>query len=167
MKKLILTTILTLAVSYTVYADDKDRVIDSLTTVIEDLRTKIEYLRTKIKDLRTENMNLMGEIYSLKSNNEGLPFGTKKFSSPIPFENSKTARFKVFQALNGYALARAKDGWESYYGPIVVLVGTYYDDLIVKIKNPMIVGRYTYTTKENRERTVPVIQPLEEITNKK
>ena len=159
MKKLILTTILLLAVSYTVYADDKDRVIDSLTTVIEDLRTKI-------KDLRTENMNLMGEICSLLSNNEGLPDGTKKFSSPIPFENSKTARFKVFQAFNGCALAQTGYGW-SYSDPIVVLVGTYYDDQIVKIKNPMIVGRYTYTTKENRERTVPVIQPLEEITNKK
>ena len=159
MKKLILTTILLLAVSYTVYADDKDRVIDSLTTVIEDLRTKI-------KDLRTENMNLMGEICSLLSNNEGLPDGTKKFSSPIPFENSKTARFKVFQAFNGCALAQTGDEW-SYSDPIVVLVGTYYDDQIVKIKNPMIVGRYTYTSKDKNEHTVPVIQPLEKITNKK
>lgn len=160
MKKLILTTILLLAVSYTVYADDKDREIDSLKTVIEDLRTKI-------KDLRTENMNLMGEICSLLSNNEGLPDGTKKFSSPISFENREKARFEVFQAFDSYALARTYSGLGYYSGPIVVLVGTYYDDLIVTIKKPMIVGRYAYTTKENRERTVPVIQSLEEITNKK
>lgn len=153
----IFITLLLLAVSFTAYADDKDRVIDSLKTVIVNLEAENDSLTTELFRCRLE-------IYSLKSNAEGLPYGTKKLSTPIPFENSRNARFEVFQALDGYALARAGEkksyGW-SFYGAIVVLVGNYYDRQIVDIKKPMIVGRYTYTTEKRGKITAPVIQPHE------
>lgn len=139
------------------HADDKDYVIDSLKTVIENLEYENDSLSWELRKCQYE-------IYSLKSNNDGLPYGTKRLSTPVPFEDSKYARFKVFQSLDGYALAYTGEnhsyGW-TYYGAIVVLVGNCYDEQIVKIKNPMIVGRYTYTSKDERERTVPVILPKE------
>ena len=153
-----LISLLLLAVSYTVYADDKDRVIDSLKTVIVNLEAENDSLSTELFRSRLE-------IISLKSNSDGLPYGTKKLSSPVPFENKRSARFEVFQSLDGYALAHAGEkrsyGW-TFYGTIVVLVGTYYDRQIVDIKKPMIVGRYTYTSKNDMEHTVPVVQPSEQ-----
>lgn len=154
----IFTTLLLLVISYTAYADDKDGVIDSLKTVIVNLEAENDSLTTELFRCRLE-------IYSLKSNAEGLPYGTKKLSTPIPFENKKNARFKVFQALEGYALAYIGEyhplfEW-SFNGGIVVLVGNYYEKQVVKMKNPMIVGRYSYKTIHNIEHNVPVIQPLE------
>lgn len=154
----ILVIFLLLTVSYNAYADDKDHVIDSLKTVIENLEIENGSLYLELRKCRYE-------IYSLKSNNDGLPYGTKILSNPIPFEDNKNARFEVFQSLDGYALAHTGEnrpyGW-TYYGAIVVLVGNYYDKQIVKIKNPMIVGRYTYTSNNGNEHTVPVILPKEQ-----
>lgn len=155
MKKLLITVLMALVpfmvnAQILYHVDDKDNVIDSLKTVI--------------KNLEIENDSLYYEIYSLKSNNDGLPYGTKKLSTPISFENKNNAKFRVFQSLNGYALAETgiKDFGEwSFYDPTVVLVGNYYDGQVVKMKNPMIVGRYTYTSRNEMERTVPVILPKE------
>lgn len=162
MRKFLFTVLMTL-VSFMAYAQilthagDKDDVIDSLKTVIKNLELENDSLYLELRKCRYE-------IYSLKSNNDGLPYGTKKLFTPIPFEDNKNARFEVFQSLDGYALARAGEnhsfGW-TYFGAVVVLVGNYYDEQIVKIKNPMIVGRYTYTSNDKMERTVPVILPKE------
>lgn len=162
MRKFLFTVLMTLVsfmanAQILTHAGDKYDVIDSLKTVIKNLEWENDSLYLELRKCRYE-------IYSLKSNNDGLPYGTKKLSTPIPFENNKNARFKVFQSLDGYALAKAGEnysyGW-TYLGVTVVLAGNYYDGQIVTIKNPMIVGRYTYTSKDGRERTVPVILPKE------
>lgn len=158
MRKFLFTVLMTLVsfmanAQILTHAGDKDDVIDSLKTVIKNLELENDSLYLELRKCRYE-------IYSLKSNNDGLPYGTKKLSTPIPFEDNKNARFEVFQSLDGYALAHAREN-RTYYGAVVVLVGNYYDEQIVKIKNPMIVGRYTYTSKNEMEHTVPVILPKE------
>lgn len=160
MKKLLFTILLSLGIfiinAQTIYFNKKDRIIDSLKIVIKTLETKNN-------DIYKELINCQYELNKLKNNNYELklPYGTEKLSEPIPFEDIKNIKFKVFQTLDGGSLAR-KNNW----GIIVVLVGNYYNGQIIEIKEPMVIGHYTYTSFDNNGHeivnTFPVILPKEQ-----
>lgn len=81
---------------------------------------------------------------------------------PISYENKSEASFKVIQVLGNAALASEASeeigGDIMYYGNTVMILGdNYYTDQIVKVKNPQRVGTYSYTSKNDRPMTVPVI----------
>lgn len=79
---------------------------------------------------------------------------------PLSYENKTETSFKVFQVLGAAALANEvsnkKYNW--YNGNIVLILGeNYYCDQVITVKNPKRVGTYSYTTKNDRPLTVPVI----------
>ena len=81
------------------------------------------------------------------------------FESPLSFEDKREASFRVFQVWGDYALA-AEEGLSllGHNGTTVLLIGdNLYNDQVVKVKNPMRIGNYSYTTKDGRNLTVPVI----------
>ena len=72
------------------------------------------------------------------------------------YENKKETSFKVFQVLSDAALMRevSDKEYERYFGKIVLVYGKYfYDDQVVTVKNPRIVGIYRYMLN-----TVPIIE---------
>lgn len=84
------------------------------------------------------------------------------FEKPKSFENKKETSFRVFQVLGNAALARESSaqykGDESYMGTTVLILGEeFYSDKIVTVKNPLIIGTYSYTNKADMPITVPVI----------
>lgn len=78
-----------------------------------------------------------------------------------------TRAVKIFQVLpDGSALAHAKESgnMDMFRGPVVKLTPqegfAYYDDLIIKAdrnEEVRITGTYTYETKENGTKTVPIV----------
>lgn len=85
-----------------------------------------------------------------------------------PGEVMESRSFEVFQSLaQGAALTHAKeDGY--YMGPICLLVDMdgkyYYDDEIVNVpigKVARQIGIYQYTSKNEVERTVPVVRIMD------
>lgn len=86
----------------------------------------------------------------------------KYLEQPESYENKKETSFKVLQVIGNSALAtEASDKIgrnDMYYGNTVLILGkNYYSDQIVKVKNPQIVGTYSYTTNIGIPKTVPVI----------
>lgn len=86
----------------------------------------------------------------------------KYLEKPVSYENKKETSFKVLQVLGNAALAtEASDkigGDVMYYGNTVLVLGeNYYSDQIVTVRNPVILGTYSYTTKGGMPKTVPVI----------
>lgn len=82
------------------------------------------------------------------------------FDIPVSYENKKSTSFKVFQVLNGRALANEisnkQYGW--YEGTTILLIGDdFYNDQIVTVNEPQRIGTYSYTTKSGMPMTVPVI----------
>ena len=80
--------------------------------------------------------------------------------SPVSYEGKAETSVKVFQVLGNAALANEISnkqlGW--YFGNTVMIKGeSFYSDQIVKIKNPMRIGTYSYTNKGDMPMTVPVI----------
>ena len=48
---------------------------------------------------------------------------------------------------------------ELYFGKVVLIRGKdFYNDQVVTVKNPRIVGIYRYTTVENFDMSVPIIE---------
>ena len=81
---------------------------------------------------------------------------------PVSYENKKETSFKVFQVLGNAALAtEASDeiGDDVMYdGNTVFFLGeNFYNNQIIRIKNPQRVGTYSYTTNAGMPKTVPVI----------
>ena len=81
---------------------------------------------------------------------------------PVSYESKKETSFKVFQVLGDAALATEasdKIGREVlYYGNTVLVLGeNFYNDQIVKVKNPQRIGTYSYTTNGGMPKVVPVI----------
>ena len=77
------------------------------------------------------------------------------------YENKKETSFKVFQVLSDAALMKEisdkKNEW--YFGKIVLIYGKYfYDDQVVTVRNPQIVGTYSYISKGDENMTVPIIE---------
>lgn len=96
-----------------------------------------------------------------RGNNGGDESPIHYLESPVSYENKTEADFQVFQVLApDAALAReASDGGRLFLGNIVLLLGTdFYSDQIVTVKNPQRVGTYSYTTKGDMPKTVPVIE---------
>ena len=87
-----------------------------------------------------------------------------------PGEVIEGSSFKVFQVWSPTeALVYGKSDYSSgYYGAVYLIVdfnGNYYDDQIIKIPRGMEVrrvGTVRYVTKNERTKTVPVIQIMEE-----
>ena len=86
-----------------------------------------------------------------------------------PGEVIEGSSFKVFQVWSPTeALVNGKSDYSSgYYGAVYLIVdfnGNYYDDQIIKIPRGMEVrrvGTVRYVTKNERTKTVPVIQIME------
>ena len=77
------------------------------------------------------------------------------------YENKGETSFKVFQVLSDAALMRevSDKEYERYFGKIVLVYGKYfYDDQVVTVKNPQIVGTYSYISKSDENMTVPIIE---------
>lgn len=77
------------------------------------------------------------------------------------YEGKGETSFKVFQVLTDAALMRevSDKEYERYFGKIVLIYGKYfYDDQVVTVKNPQIVGTYSYISKGNENMTVPIIE---------
>lgn len=86
--------------------------------------------------------------------NENLVY----FETPKSYENKKTAKFEVFQVFNDAALANESSEYNMYLGTTVLLLGNeFYTNQVVEIKNPQIIGTYSYVTKNERPLKVPVI----------
>ena len=90
--------------------------------------------------------------------------------TPVSYEGKAETKVKVFQVIGKAALAHEKEtspwdmemddeyGYESYTGNVVMIIGDhYYSDQIVKIKSPMRIGTYSYTSQGGLPLTVPVI----------
>lgn len=77
------------------------------------------------------------------------------------YESKKETSFKVFKALTDGALMREISDKENgrYFGKVVLIYGKYfYNDQVVVVKNPQRVGTYRYTTSENSDMSVPIIE---------
>lgn len=82
--------------------------------------------------------------------------------SPMSYENKKETSFKVLQVLGDKALAKeSSDTIQDdvmYLGNTVLLLGdNFYNNQVVKVKNPQRVGTYNYTNNSGMQMTVPVI----------
>lgn len=77
------------------------------------------------------------------------------------YENKKETSFKVFQVLSDAALMREVSDKvrEWYFGKTVLIRGEdFYNDQVVTVKNPRIVGIYRYTTVKYLDMNVPIIE---------
>ena len=73
------------------------------------------------------------------------------------YENKKETSFKVFQVLSDAALMN--EIADKDFGKVVLIRGKdFYNDQVVTVKNPRIVGIYRYTTVENFDMSVPIIE---------
>lgn len=85
-----------------------------------------------------------------------------RFDKPKSYENKKETSFKVLQVFEDAALANeASDRIGRnvmYLGNVVMILGEdYYSDQIVTVRNPVILGTYSYTANNGMPKTVPVI----------
>lgn len=87
-----------------------------------------------------------------------------------PQQEIKAKTFRVMQVLpDGSALATVDDGIDSpNFGMVVALPGgngmSYYDDQRIEVpsgKRVMQVGTYKYMTRQNVEKTVPIVQAMD------
>lgn len=77
------------------------------------------------------------------------------------YEGKRETSFKVFKVLSDVALAKEVSHKESgrYFGKTVLIYGKYfYNDQVVTVRNPQIVGTYRYTTIRDLDVTVPIIK---------
>lgn len=77
------------------------------------------------------------------------------------YENKKETSFKVFQVLSDAALMNEISNKEKelYFGKVVLIRGKdFYNDQVVTVKNPRIVGTYRYTTIKDLDMNVPIIE---------
>lgn len=80
--------------------------------------------------------------------------------SPIAYEGKTSTSFKVSQVFDKCALAKEAtcNNSDSYNGKTVLIMGKlFYDDQIVTVTLPMMVGVYKYDTPMGVSKVVPVI----------
>ena len=85
----------------------------------------------------------------------------KRFEKLESYENKEKTSFKVTRVFDDAALAcevSSKEyGW--YEGNTVLILGKgFYDEQIVEVEKPQIVGTYSYTDSFFEQKTVPVIE---------
>lgn len=89
-------------------------------------------------------------------------FPAQYLEKPVSYENKKETSFRVFQVLGNAALATeiSADGViQLFTGNTVVLLGKdYYNNQVITVKNPQRIGTYSYTSKDDTQMTVPVIE---------
>lgn len=88
------------------------------------------------------------------------PVGIEYLQSPTSYENKTETSFRVFQVVDGAALAteKSEEDDDMYLGTTVMLLGeNFYNDQVVTVKKPQRIGTYSYTTLTDRPKTVPVI----------
>ena len=77
------------------------------------------------------------------------------------YEGKGETSFKFFQVLTDAALMMEVSDKENkrYFGKTVLIYGKYfYNDQVVTVKNPQIVGTYSYINKGDENMTVPIIE---------
>lgn len=89
-------------------------------------------------------------------------FPAQYLEKPVSYENKEETSFRVFQVLGNAALATeiSADGViQLFTGNTVVLLGKdYYNNQVITVKNPQRIGTYSYTSKDDTQMTVPVIE---------
>lgn len=101
---------------------------------------------------------IIGKVSQNSGGSEDDPI--QYLESPVSYENKAETSFKVLQVLGDAALAmeRLNDDCDLYLGNTVLLLGEdFYSDQIVTVENPQRIGTYSYMTKNEIPRTVPVI----------
>lgn len=101
-------------------------------------------------------------VIGLVNEKSDANFPAQYLEKPVSYENKKETSFKVFQVLGNAALATeiSADGViRLFTGNTVVLLGKdYYNSQVITVKNPQRIGTYSYTSKDDKQMTVPVIQ---------
>lgn len=105
-------------------------------------------------------LSIVGLLVLLYSANDNRGVSSiRYFEHAESYENKTVSSFRVFQTLNGAALAN-----EEYSGTLVMVLGEgLYDDQVVKVNNPQVIGTYSYTTNSGIPKTVPVIVSYSEV----
>lgn len=99
-------------------------------------------------------------VAGLAMRNSGNSDPVQYLDRPVSYENKPVAAFKIFQVLNGAALAEEVSVDESFMldSKMVLILGdSFYDEQVVRIQNPQRIGTYSYTTQSGMSKTVPVI----------
>lgn len=101
-------------------------------------------------------------VIGLVNEKSDANFPAQYLEKPVSYENKKETSFKVFQVLGNAALATeiSTEGLiPLFIGKTVVLLGKdYYNNEVITVKNPQRIGTYSYTSKDDKQMTVPVIQ---------
>ena len=90
------------------------------------------------------------------------PTQNKEYKPKKVTRKDKTVSYQVFQVFHKGSLAFKCDGNKDYCrGTIVLIPSTVvkqsYDGLVITLKNPKVIDTYSYTTKEDKQKTVPII----------
>ena len=101
-------------------------------------------------------------VIGLVNQKSGENDPVKYLEKPVSYENKSETSFSVFQVFENAALATEESGrfGEKVFfdGNTVMILGEdFYSDQVVKIKNPMRVGTFSYTNKGGMPMTVPVV----------
>lgn len=124
----------------------------------ENIFKQIKYL---MKRYISTLLLLMGVMVSLAQ--------ATYFDTPVKYERKHRTSFKVFQGLDGYALAsEVSDKLFGFYnGKTVMIPGNYfYEGQIIKVKKPYQIGIYKYETKNGDLKTVPIVSSKESVDAK-
>ena len=101
-------------------------------------------------------------VIGLVNEKSDANFPAQYLEKPVSYENKKETSFKVFQVLGNAALATeiSTEGLiPLFIGKTVVLLGKdYYNNEVITVKNPQRIGTYSYTSKDDKQMTVPVIE---------
>ena len=101
-------------------------------------------------------------VIGLVNEKSDANFPAQYLEKPVSYENKKETSFKVFQVLGNAALATEiyTEGLiPLFIGKTVVLLGKdYYNNEVITVKNPQRIGTYSYTSKDDKQMTVPVIK---------
>lgn len=84
----------------------------------------------------------------------------KYFEQPVSYEDKAETSFKVTQVIGKAALAEEKssDVYDLFLGNTVLILGeNFYNGQIITMKEPQIIGTFSYTTKSDRSMTIPVL----------
>lgn len=101
-------------------------------------------------------------VIGLANQNSSDNVPVQYLEKPVSYENKKETSFSVFQVFEHAALATEESrrfGEKVFFdGNTVMILGEdFYSDQVVKIKNPMRVGTFSYTNKGGMPMTVPVV----------
>ena len=111
--------------------------------------------------LTVAGLYMMRQTMALSETGSGDSDPIQYLSQPESYEGKKETSVKVFHVLGDAALANEisnkESGW--YDGRTVLILGKkFYSDQIVVIKNPQIVGTYSYATDSDMPMMIPVIK---------